>query len=288
MTVTCGMIVTIGLIQMRCAENAGENLKKAITGIEDTASRGAQIVCLPELFLSKYFCKGPKDEKNFELAEPIPGSTTEVLGRIALQYKVVIICSLFERTTKRKYFNSIAVIDTRGKVIGVYHKMHIPSIPSGLYSEDYYFQKGDEGVTVIDTPYGRIAPLICYDQWFPEAARMAAVKGAQIIFYPTAIGWPRDNPQWKKNAEHEAWQIVQRSHSITNNVFTIAVNRIGIEGDLQFWGSSFVSDPYGRMLVKASTEKEENFVVECDLSLIDYMRVEWPFLQERRIHGENE
>ena len=278
--------VKIGLVQMQCSTNSVKNLSHAIEGIKKTADSGAQIVCLPELFLSKYFCQGPKDEKNFKLAEPIPGPITEALGRLALQYKIVILCSLFEQAYRDKYFNSIAVIDTRGKVTGIYHKMHIPSIPPGLYSEDYYFQRGDKGVIVVDTPYGKIAPLICYDQWFPELARIAAVKGAQIIFYPTAIGWPHDNSTWKKQAEHEAWQTIQRSHAIANNVFVAAVNRIGIEGDLKFWGTSFVSDPYGQVLAKASSEKEENMVVECDLTLIDEVRKDWPFLKERRIKCE--
>lgn len=271
---------------MRCSENSVKNLAHAIEEIKKTADSGAQIVCLPEFFLSKYFCQGPKDDKNFKLAEPIPGPTTEVLGKLALQYKIVILCSLFEQADRGKYFNSIAVIDTQGKIAGVYHKMHIPSIPSGLYSEDYYFHKGDKGVIVVDTPYGKIAPLICYDQWFPELARIAAVKGAQIIFYPTAIGWPHDNPKWKRQAEHEAWQIIQRSHAIANNVFVAAVNRIGVEGDLKFWGTSFVSDPYGRVITMAATDKEENVVVECDLTLIDKMRKDWPFLKERRIMCE--
>ena len=278
--------VKIGLVQMQCSMNSVKNLAHAIEGIKKVAEDGARIVCLPELFLSKYFCQGPKDEKNFKLAEPIPGPITEALGRLALQYKIVILCSLFEQAYRDKYFNSIAVIDTRGKVTGIYHKMHIPSIPPGLYSEDYYFQRGDKGVIVVDTPYGKIAPLICYDQWFPELARIAAVKGAQIIFYPTAIGWPHDNSTWKKQAEHEAWQTIQRSHAIANNVFVAAVNRIGIEGDLKFWGTSFVSDPYGQVLAKASSEKEENMVVECDLTLIDEVRKDWPFLKERRIKCE--
>lgn len=271
---------------MQCGKNSVENLTKAIDAIKQVADKGAQIVCLPELFLSKYFCQGPKDEKNFKLAEPIPGPTTEVLGRLALQNNIVILCSLFERTAKKKFFNSVAIINTRGKVVGIYHKMHIPSIPPGLYSEDYYFQKGDKGVIVVDTPYGKIAPLICYDQWFPELARIAAVKGAQIIFYPAAIGWPQMDRDFRNHAEHEAWQIIQRSHAIANNVFVAAVNRIGVEGDLKFWGTSFVSDPYGRVLAKASSEDEENLIAECDLSMIDRMRKEWPFLEERRIKCE--
>ncbi|MEW6610309.1 MAG: carbon-nitrogen hydrolase [Patescibacteria group bacterium] len=273
----------IGLVQMRCTRNKEVNLKRAIRSIERTANSGARIVCLPELFLSRYFCQGPRDKNNFKLAETIPGPTTKVLGGIARWHKIVIICSLFEKVNQKKYFNSVAVIGTGGKVIGPYRKIHIPSIPPGLYSEDYYFQRGDKGCIVVDTPYGKIAPLICYDQWFPEAARIVVAKGAQIIFYPTAIGWPHNNPKWKKKAEHEAWQVIQRGHAIANNVFVAAVNRVGIEKNLQFWGTSFVSDPYGRMLVKASSEREENLVIECDLSIIEKMRKDWPFLDERRI-----
>ncbi|MFH0820763.1 MAG: carbon-nitrogen hydrolase [Candidatus Peregrinibacteria bacterium] len=280
------MKVSIGLVQMQCNEDPAENLAKAIAGIRACAKKGAQIIALPELFLSPYFCQGKKDGKWFETAEYIPGSTTEALGKVALETKTVLIVSLFEKTANRKYFNSVAVLGPDGKVIGVYHKMHIPSLPPDLYAENYYFEKGDLGFQVFDTPYGKIAPMICYDQWFPEGARIAASKGAQILFYPTAIGCPKTNPQWKKDAEHEAWQTIQRSHSIANNVFVAAVNRMGVEDNLKFWGTSFVSDPYGRVIAKASTEKEENLIVECNLSAIDEMRKEWPFLKELRIRND--
>lgn len=275
------MKVTLGLIQMACSKDAAVNLKKAIAGIEDAAKRGAQIICLPELFLHPYFCQGKKDDRYFDWAEKIPGPTTETLAKLAKKTKTVIICPLFEKTPAGKFFNSVAVLNADGKLLGTYHKMHIPSLPPDFYAEDYYFEKGDEGFKVFDTAYAKIGPMICYDQWFPEGARSAAAQGAQILFYPTAIGWPANQPPEKSVAEHEAWQITQRSHGIDNNVFVCAVNRVGREGDLKFWGTSFVSDTYGRMLAKASTDREENLVVTCDLGMIEKMREEWPFLQER-------
>jgi N-carbamoylputrescine amidase len=278
--------IKIGLVQMKCGGDSEANLQKAISGIVHAAARGAKIVCLPELFLSPYFCQGPKDKRHFNLAESIPGPTTGALGAIAKKHKLVIVCSLFEKNPTGKFFNSAAVIGTGGEILGVYHKMHIPSLPQDLYAENYYFEKGDKGFIVVNTPYGKIAPLICYDQWFPEAARIAAAKGAQILFYPTAIGWPKTDRGDLQRAEHEAWQVIQRSHAIANNVFVAAVNRIGTEGNMKFWGTSFVSDPYGRVLAKASSEKEENLVVACDLSVIDEMRKDWPFLEERRIRIE--
>ncbi len=280
--------VSIGLVQMQCAEKSAENLAKAIAGIRDCAKRGAQIIALPELFLSPYFCQGEKDDKWFETAESIPGPTTEALSKVARETKTVLIVPLFEKTAEGKFFNSTAVLGPDGKIIGVYHKMHIPSLPPDLYAENYYFEKGDKGFTVFDTPYGKIAALICYDQWFPEAARMAAAQGAQILFYPTAIGWPQIDRAEKNKAEYEAWQIIQRSHAIANNVFVAPVNRIGLEGNIKFWGTSFVSDPYGRVLAKASTGKEENLVQEIDLGMIEKMREEWPFLLERRIQCEQQ
>lgn len=276
--------VKVGLIQMKCSEDCASNLQHARSGIEEVAREGAQIICLPELFLSPYFCQG-KDKKYFELAESIPGPTTEAMGEAAKKTKATILCPLYEKTADGKFFNSVAVIGSDG-IIGVYNKMHIPSLPPDLYAENFYFEKGNGGFPVFKTPYAKIAPMICYDQWFPEGSRVAATKGAEILFYPTAVGWPlRDRTELNK-AEHEAWQIIQRSHGIANNVFVVAVNRIGVEHDLNFWGTSFVSDPYGRVLAKAPSDKEINFVVECDLSLIESMRKEWPFLEERRIKVE--
>lgn len=263
-----------------------DNLNRALKKTQDAAKNGASIICLPELFLSDYFCQGPKDDKYFSLAETIPGPATDAFARIAKQYSIVILCSLFEKTQDKKYFNSLAVIGTKGEIIGVYHKMHIPSLPADYYAENYYFEKGDGGFPVFDTPYGRIGTLICYDQWFPEGPRIAALKGAQILFYPTAIGWPESNPQWKKDAEHEAWQITQRSHGIDNNIFVAAINRVGVEGEIRFWGTSFVSDPYGRMLACASTDTEETLIVPIDYKVTEKMREEWPFLLERRVKIE--
>ncbi len=280
-------IVTIGLIQSKVSADAAANLIKTEEMIRQAAQKGAQIVCLPELFLSPYFCQGPKDKNNFKLAETVPGPTTALLSKLAKEYRVVILCSIFEKTKEKKYYNSLVVIGTRGQIIGTYHKMHIPSLPIDYYSENYYFQKGDTNFKVFKTEYGTIGTLICYDQWFPEAARIAAAKGAQILFYPTAIGWPEGNPKWKKKAEHEAWQITQRSHGIDNNLFIAAVNRIGLEKNIRFWGGSFVSDPYGRVLAQASTNKEEILIVPIDFSVTEKMREEWPFLDERRIKMEN-
>lgn len=279
--------VTIGLIQTKVSENSELNLEKTIALVEKAAKTGAQIICLPELFLLPYFCQGPKDKKFFELAETVPGPTTDLLGKLAKEYHVVILCSIFEKTKKKKYYNSLVVIGTKGQIIGTYHKMHIPSLPIDYYSENYYFEKGQTDFKVFKTEYGTIGTLVCYDQWFPEAARRAALKGAQIIFYPTAIGWPEGNPKWKKKAEHEAWQITQRSHGIDNNIFIAAVNRIGLEKDIRFWGSSFVSDPYGRLLAQASTNKEEIIIARIDYEVTKKMREEWPFLDERRIKIEN-
>ncbi|MBI5412008.1 carbon-nitrogen hydrolase [Candidatus Peregrinibacteria bacterium] len=278
-------LVRLGLVQMKMDQAPQKNLQKALKSIQELAKKGAQIIVLPELFLSPYFCQ-EKNPKTFELAETIPGPTTEALMKVAGETKTVLVVSLFEKTVQKKYFNSIAMIGPDGKLLGTYHKMHIPSLPPDLYAENYYFEKGDEGFKVFDTPYGRIAPMICYDQWFPEGARVAAAKGAQILVYPTAIGWPLMDRAELNTAEHDAWQIIQRSHSIANNVFVTAVNRIGIEGNLNFWGTSFISDPYGRVLAKASTDREENIIVPLDLSVIDSMRAEWPFLDERRIRIE--
>ncbi|MBI5754387.1 carbon-nitrogen hydrolase [Candidatus Peregrinibacteria bacterium] len=280
--------VTLGLVQMSCGPTRKKNLEKAIKGIEDCAGRGAQIIALPELFLAPYFCQG-KDPKKFELTETIPCPTTETLGKLAEKLKVTLIVSIFEKTTDTKphFFNSTIALGPDGKILGKYRKIHIPSQPPDLYAEDFYFESGDLGFPVFETPLAKISALICYDQWFPEAARLSAKNGAEIIFYPTAIGWdPRLSDEINK-AELEAWQTIQRSHSIANNIFIAAVNRTGKEDNLDFWGTSFVSDPYGRVLAKAGNDKAENLVVKCDLDLIAYMRKEWPFLDERRIRYDH-
>lgn len=277
--------ITVGLIQMACDDKPEINLNKAIEKIKKAAKKGAQIICMPELFLSKYFCQG-KDDKFFDLAEQIPGNTTDVLGQKAKETNTTIVASIFEKTSKNKYFNSTAVIGPDGKIIGKYRKMHIPSLPPGLYDEDYYFQTGDLGYPVFQTPHAKISTPICYDQWFPEVARIFAAGGAQMIFYPTAIGWPKNDRRELNRAEHEAWQVIQRSHAIANDIFVIAVNRVGREGDLKFWGTSFVCDPYGRVIAKASSHREQILIAECDFSIIDAKRKEWTFLDERQIHCE--
>ncbi len=280
--------VTLGLVQMMTGQTREENLDKAIKAIEDCANRGAQIIALPELFLAPYFCQG-KDPKKFELAETIPGPTSDILGKLAAEKKVTLIVSIFEKTTDEKphFFNSTIAIGPDGKIIGKYRKVHIPSQPPDLFAEDFYFESGNLGFPVFETPLAKVSALICYDQWFPEAARISAAKGAEIIFYPTAIGWDPRLPKEINEAEHEAWQTIQKSHSVANNIFVAAINRTGKEDNIDFWGTSFVSDPYSRMLGKASTDKAENLIVKCDLDVITEMRKEWPFLDERKIKCEN-
>lgn len=273
--------ITIGLIQMKCGRVPQENLVKAELRITHAVKRGAQIVCLPELFLTEYFCQG-KNKKFFDFAEAVPGPTTSTLGHLAGRLNITIVASLFEKAGG-KFFNTAAIIGPNGKVLGKYRKVHIPSLPTGLYDEGYYFESGNSGFPAFKTPHAKISALVCYDQWFPEAARVSAANGAQIIFYPTAIGWPAGQRATLNKAEHEAWQITQRSHGIDNNIFVAAVNRVGREGKLNFWGTSFISDPYGRIIAKASSDREENLVVECDLNLIAEMRKDWRFLDERKI-----
>jgi N-carbamoylputrescine amidase len=278
-------MMKVGLVQMHCTSNREENLKKAFSSIRETASKGAQIVCLPELFCSEYFCQ-TRNDRFFSLAETIPGPSTDLLGKLAKELGISILASLYEKTAENKYFNTTAVIGKDGALSGVYRKMHIPDDPANGYDEAYYFSNGDLGIKVFDLSEAKVAPMVCWDQWFPEGARMSAVQGAQILFYPTAIGWPLKDREELNRAEHDAWQIIQRSHAIANNVFVVAVNRVGLQDSLNFWGTSFVADPYGRVLAKASTDKEENLVVECDLSLINDMRKDWPFLDYRRFHCE--
>lgn len=274
-------VVTLGLVQMAMSDDREANFAKAEAAIKDMAHKGAQIVSVSELFLSPYFCQ-TKDDTFFSLAEEVPGPGTQVFSRIAKETGVVIIGSLYEKAEGRR-FNTAVVFDVDGAFLGKYRKLHIPDDPEHGYSETYYFEKGDMGVQVFDTKFAKIAPMICWDQWFPEIARIAASKGAQILFYPTAIGWSEHvDPKPIQGAEHEAWQTIQRSHSIANGVFVAAVNRVGVEDELNFWGTSFVSDPFGRFVARASADKEENLLAACDLSLIDTMRRDWPFLDSRR------
>ena len=273
-----------GLIQMSCSKEPSENLAKAESRIREAAGRGAQIICVQELFRSQYFCREEKAEL-FDLAETIPGPTTGSFTQLAKELGVVIVGSLFERRAAGVYHNTAVVIDADGAILGLYRKMHIPEDP--LYFEKYYFTPGDLGFRCFDTKYGRIAALVCWDQWYPEAARVAALGGAQALFYPTAIGWhPKEKAEFGA-AQHDAWRTIQRSHAIANGLFVAAVNRVGYEGPagdgLEFWGGSFVSDPFGRILAEASHGNEEILIVECDTRLIEETRRNWPFLRDRRI-----
>jgi N-carbamoylputrescine amidase len=274
----------IGLIQMQCSPEPGENLAKVEARIREAAGRGAQIICLQELFRSQYFCR-EEDARLFDLAEPIPGPSTERLGKVAKQENVVIVASLFERRAPGVYHNTAAMIGNDGEILGLYRKMHIPDDP--LYFEKFYFTPGDLGFRNFDTKFGRIATLVCWDQWYPEAARVASLGGAQILFYPTAIGWhPAEKAQYGA-AQHDAWKTIQRAHAIANGVYVAAVNRVGFEGPpdqgLEFFGSSFVADPFGQVVAEASHDKEEILVVECDPARTEDVRRNWPFLRDRRI-----
>jgi N-carbamoylputrescine amidase len=281
----------VGLIQMACSPDPAENLAKAEWRIREaagghghTGGRGAQIVCVQELFRSQYFCREERAEL-FDLAEPIPGPTSESFARLAAELSIAIIGSVFERRAAGVYHNTALAIDADGSLLGLYRKMHIPDDP--LYFEKYYFTPGDLGFRCFDTRYARVAPLICWDQWYPEAARLAALSGAQVLFYPTAIGWhPAEKAEYGA-AQHDAWRTIQRSHAIANGLYVAAVNRVGYEGPpahgLEFWGGSFVADPFGRVLAEASDSAEETLIVECDPRQIEETRRNWPFLRDRRI-----
>ena len=276
--------VSVGLIQMSCDIEPEANLKKAIVRIRAAATKGAQVVCLQELFRSQYFCQ-VEDIELFKLAETIPGPTTEKLSKVARQNKIVIIASLFEKRAAGVYHNTAVIIDTDGRIAGKYRKMHIPDDP--LYYEKFYFTPGDLGFQTHDTAHGKIGTLVCWDQWFPEAARLTSLSGAQMLFYPTAIGWLPDEEEEMNQAQHSAWETIQRAHAIANGLYVVAVNRVGHEGKLTFWGQSFVADPFGRIIAKASATEEEVLVVDCDLSKIDETRQNWPFLRDRRIDSYN-
>jgi N-carbamoylputrescine amidase len=269
---------------MSCSPNPNENLAKAESQIREAAARGAQIVCLQELFRSQYFCREERADL-FELAESIPGPSTAALGKLARELKVVVIASLFERRAAGVYHNTAAVLNTTGEIEGLYRKMHIPDDP--LYFEKFYFTPGDLGFRSFDTPFGRIGVLVCWDQWYPEGARITSLTGADILFYPTAIGWhPSEKAQYGA-AQLDAWRTIQRSHAIANGVYVAAVNRVGYEGTpeqgLEFWGSSFVADPFGQVIAEASADKEEVLIAECDPRRAEEVRRNWPFLRDRRI-----
>ncbi|MBI3249685.1 MAG: carbon-nitrogen hydrolase [Deltaproteobacteria bacterium] len=265
---------------MCCSERPEENLAKAIDRIRFAAGRGAQIICLQELFRSQYFCQR-EDTDLFRLAEPIPSATTDTLSRVAAEHEIVLVASLFEQRAEGLFHNTAVVFDADGALLGKYRKMHIPDDP--LYYEKFYFTPGDLGFRTFRTRYANIGVLICWDQWFPEGARLTALSGAQILFYPTAIGWHLAEVTEERRAQHQAWEIIQRSHAVANGVYVAAVNRVGQEGGLQFWGASFVSDPFGGLVAQASHDTEETLVVACDLARLDTVRQNWPFLRDRRI-----
>ncbi len=272
--------VNVALVQMTCQENVQANLKKAIDLIRQASQKGAQIVCLQELFTSLYFCQ-TEDADLFDLAEAIPGPTTNALQDVARECGVVVIASLFEKRTAGIYHNTTAVIDADGAYLGKYRKMHIPDDPS--YLEKFYFTPGDLGYKVFETRFAKVGVLICWDQWYPEAARLTALKGAEIIVYPTAIGWlDADKPKLGKK-QYEAWRGVQIGHAIANGVYVVSPNRVGREGNIEFWGGSFVADPFGEILYQAPHDAEATEVVSCDLSQIEVTRRGWPFLRDRRI-----
>ncbi|MFC4230363.1 carbon-nitrogen hydrolase [Parasediminibacterium paludis] len=273
-------IVKIGTVQTTCTASKAENLAKAIEQIRVAAAKGAQIVCLQELFTSLYFCD-VEDHDNFLLAEAIPGPSTDALSPVAKKLGVVIIASLFEKRAQGLYHNTTAVIDADGAYLGKYRKMHIPDDP-GFY-EKFYFTPGDTGYRIFETKYAKIGVLICWDQWYPEAARITALMGAEILFYPTAIGWATTQNEETNVEQYNAWQTIQRSHAVANGVPVVSVNRVGFEADMQFWGGSFICNPFGTLLYKASHEAEETVVTEVNLEKSDYYRTHWPFLRDRRI-----
>jgi N-carbamoylputrescine amidase len=273
-------MITVALVQTRCVESKDENLDGAISKIAEAASAGAHVVCLPELFATPYPCQS-EDHRQFDHAEPIPGPTTNRLARAAQASGVVIIGSVFERRAPGVYHNSAVIVEADGSVAGIYRKMHIPDDP--FYYEKFYFTPGDLGFPSFATRFGRMGVCVCWDQWFPEAARLVSLAGAQLIFYPTAIGWLPDEKEPLGASQHSAWETMMRSHAIANGVFVAAVNRAGVEGQLEFWGGSFVCDPNGNVLARAGHNTEETLLAECNLDQIDAVRTHWPFLRDRRI-----
>jgi N-carbamoylputrescine amidase len=284
-------VFTVGLIQMACSPDPDENLRRARDRVREAASKGAQVVCLPELFRTQYFCQR-EDATLFELAEPVPGPSTELMAQIAREANIVIVASVFEKRARGLYHNTAVLLDSDGSIKGIYRKMHIPDDP--LYYEKFYFTPGDLGFKAFDTEYGRVGALVCWDQWYPEGARLTALQGANILFYPTAIGWHPDEKAESGQAQHDAWRTIQRGHAIANGVYVAVVNRVGHEfGEvrgkraegkgLEFWGGSFVCDPFGRIVAEAAHDKEEVVMAKCDLRQIEEVRRNWPFLRDRRI-----
>lgn len=274
-------LVKIGLVQTACTADVEANMQRAIAGVREAAAKGAQIVCLQELFRSLYFCD-VEDHANFQLGEAIPGPSTETLSGLAKELGVVIIASLFEKRAQGLYHNTTAVLDADGSYLGKYRKMHIPDDPG--YYEKFYFTEGDLGYKVFQTKFAKVGVLICWDQWYPEAARITSLMGAEILFYPTAIGWDVNEPDPVISQEqYDAWQTIQRSHAVANGLYVVSVNRVGREADQQFWGGSFVANPFGRLLYLASHDQEEVHVQEIDLDKTEYYRTTWPYLRDRRI-----
>ena len=281
----------VGLIQMACGPEPEKNLCHAADMVRDAAARGAQVICLPELFRTQYFCQR-EDVVLFDLAEPVPGPTTNKLAEVARAAQVVVIASVFERRAPGIYHNTAVVLDVDGAIKGIYRKMHIPDDP--LYYEKFYFTPGDLGFRAFDTQFGRVGPLVCWDQWSPEAARLTALQGAQVLFYPTAIGWHPAEKQEFGAAQHDAWRTVQRGHAIANGVYVAVVNRVGYEhgningntapgAGLEFWGGSFLADPFGVVIAEASRDREEILIGEMDLRRLEEVRRHWPFLRDRRV-----
>ena len=277
--------IHIGLVQMRCTPRPEENVANAMDLVREAAAKGAQIICLPELFRSQYFCQA-EDHDNFKLAEEIPGPTSKAMGQLAAELGVVIVASLFEKRAAGVYHNTAVILDSDGSHLGKYRKMHIPDDP--LFYEKFYFAPGDLGFRSWPTRHGKIGVCVCWDQWYPEAARLTALAGAEILFYPTAIGWhPSEKAEFGK-AQHDSWETIQRSHAIANGCFVAAVNRVGHEAPaggagLEFWGQSFLCDPSGQIIAKASTDREEVLVTQIDLDALDRQRTHWPFFRDRRI-----
>jgi N-carbamoylputrescine amidase len=281
----------VGLVQMHCTPDPDENLRRAVQFVREAAGMGAQVVCLPELFRTQYFCQR-EDPALFDLAEPIPGPSTEALSAVARDAGVVVIASLFEKRARGVYHNTAAMIDAGGALLGMYRKMHIPDDP--LYYEKFYFTPGDLGFKAFDTRFGRVGTLVCWDQWYPEGARLTALQGAEVLFYPTAIGWHPAEKQEHGASQHDAWRTIQRAHAIANGVYVAVVNRVGhetgnIRGDevkgagLEFWGRSFLCDPFGVIIAEASHDREEILVGDVDAKRMEDVRRNWPFLRDRRI-----
>jgi len=281
----------VGLLQMRMGADPEANFAAAMEHVRAAAKQGAQVICLPELFRAQYFCQR-EDIRLFDLAEPIPGPSTKALGDLARELRVAIVASLFERRAAGLYHNTAVTVNADGAIVSVYRKMHIPDDP--LYYEKFYFTPGDLGFQAVDTAFGRVGTLVCWDQWFPEGARLTALQGAELLFYPTAIGWHPAEKEEFGTAQYEAWQTIQRAHAIANGVYVAGVNRVGVEhGDvlgnratgpgLEFWGGSFLADPFGRVIAKASHEAEEILLGEVDLQVMEDTRRNWPFLRDRRI-----